>query len=262
LTLVAAAAFIAWAGGDAWKTKPYQQWDQKDIQQVLNDSPWVKVQSISVTWRTDAPPARPEAGGEPGEGGAGEGEEGGGGGGAGVGTKPTMGTPARSTPGGGSPEGGEGGGGGAPFASFIVRWNSAQTIREAIVRSALLANKISEADALKFVAQAPADIEIGVLGRDMTPFNDATEDDLKTKAYLEAKQSKQKVAPSRVEITKSPDKKRVIAVFFSFPRQAAANQSLISPKDKNAEFGCKIKGLDLKASFDIHKMATEKGSDL
>lgn len=262
VAFVTIAACLAWAGGDAWKNKPYRQWDQKDIQQVLNDSPWAKVQSVPVAWRRDATPAGLEAGGEPGESGGGEGGQSGGGGGGGA--RGSMGASPRPAGGSGSPEGGEGmsDGGGMPPASFIVRWNSAQTVREAIVRSALLDNKISEADAAKFVAEAQPQIEIAVLGRDMTPFNKTTEDDLKANAYLEVKPSKLKINPSQVMIKKSQDNQKVIAVFFAFPRQTAGSQSLITPKDKNVEFGCKMKVLDLKASFDLHKMVTEKGPDL
>ena len=35
-------ALLAWAGNDPWKSKPFQQWDQKDITQILQESPWAK----------------------------------------------------------------------------------------------------------------------------------------------------------------------------------------------------------------------------
>ena len=31
---------------DAWRAKDYKQWDSKDVDKILNDSPWVKVVQI------------------------------------------------------------------------------------------------------------------------------------------------------------------------------------------------------------------------
>ena len=35
---LAAAAFA----GDIWKEKPYETWDQKEVQKILFDSPWAQ----------------------------------------------------------------------------------------------------------------------------------------------------------------------------------------------------------------------------
>ena len=49
-----ATAAVAWAGGDVWKTKPYSQWDEKDIQTVLQTSPWAKLGlQASGAWHPD-----------------------------------------------------------------------------------------------------------------------------------------------------------------------------------------------------------------
>lgn len=154
------------------------------------------------------------------------------------------------------------GGQGLRMASFVIRWNSSKTVREALGRNAILSGKASEADVAKFVAQEPADFEIFVAGRDMSPFAGASEEELKAHAYLEAKQSKQKIAPANVTIQRSPDNKTVNFLVFSFARQAAANQPFITPKDKSVEFECRLKDLNLHTSFDLHKMVSEKGSDL
>lgn len=271
IAIVTSIACIAWAGNDPWKTKSYQQWDQKDVQQVLNASPWAKTQSVPASWRGGGAASgmggNDESGGYGARGqgaGAGEGAGAGGGTGAGGGAGAgggSMGAGDRRS-GGESPMDDAGGGQGQRYADFTVRWNSAQTIREALARNALLTNKIAEADAARFVAQEPAAYEIFVNGADMSPFTGATEEDLKANAFLDAKQSKQKVQPSQVTIERSPDKKKISFILFSFPRQAAANQPLITAKDKSVEFGCKLKNLELRASFDLHKMVNEKGQDL
>ena len=42
VTALLAAAAIAWAGGDPWKTKSVDQWTEKDITEILQTSPWAK----------------------------------------------------------------------------------------------------------------------------------------------------------------------------------------------------------------------------
>src|SRR5439155_24575028 len=44
--------FVAavWAGSEPWKGKPYQQWDDKDIERVFLDSPWSRTTTITRTW--------------------------------------------------------------------------------------------------------------------------------------------------------------------------------------------------------------------
>ena len=41
-TAILAAAAIAFAGGDVWKTKSMDQWTDKDIIEILTTSPWAK----------------------------------------------------------------------------------------------------------------------------------------------------------------------------------------------------------------------------
>jgi hypothetical protein len=264
MAILAIAATLAWAGGEVWKTKPYQQWDQKDIQEVLTQSPWVRVENVPATWR-GANLLQMTPGGENGQM---EGMPGGGGnegaGGAGNAAPGSMGESGRPDGGAGSPEesGGMDEGQGPRMASFVIRWNSAQTIREALARNALLNNKIAEADAVKYIGQTPADYQIFIGGQDLTPFSNVSEDELKAKAYLEAKQSKHKIVPASVVIERTPDKKKVAYVMFSFARPAAGDQSFVTPKDKNVEFSCKLKNIDLHANFDLRKMTNEKGTDL
>ena len=39
---ILATVAIAWAGGDPWKTKPVDHWTDKDVQDILQNSPWSK----------------------------------------------------------------------------------------------------------------------------------------------------------------------------------------------------------------------------
>src|SRR5579859_869603 len=41
---------LLWAGDKPWKSKPYKQWDNKDLQAIFTDSPWVQITTIQRTW--------------------------------------------------------------------------------------------------------------------------------------------------------------------------------------------------------------------
>lgn len=47
--LVFSFAGLAWAS-NTWESKPYTQWSQKDVWNVLNHSPWVQKTAVRVTW--------------------------------------------------------------------------------------------------------------------------------------------------------------------------------------------------------------------
>jgi hypothetical protein len=267
LGLLLTFVIAAWAGGDPWKTKPYQQWTMDDARQVLSDSPWARIQRVPMDWRSQndegsgksvfgrAPGTAMEAqaAGASNPGGAGAGASGPGGnydnGGLGGGPAPDYESPSMA----GTPEG---------QTLFIVRWSSSRTIREALVRESVITNQMSAADGEQYLAQPASDYEVTVVGPDMTPFGTASEAELKEKTFLESKQSKVKVNPTNVLIQRTADGHRVLAVIFSFSRKGANGQPLISADDSNVKFTCKPKNLDLESGFDLRKMTNGKGADL
>ena len=49
--LVLCLAASAWAD-DVWKSKPYEQWDAKDVETVMRHAPWAKVNiQAAGTWK-------------------------------------------------------------------------------------------------------------------------------------------------------------------------------------------------------------------
>jgi hypothetical protein len=58
-------AALAWAS-NPWDGKPYEQWTQKDVMQVLNNSPWAEMTKVKVTWK------QPSSGRAAGRGGSGQ----------------------------------------------------------------------------------------------------------------------------------------------------------------------------------------------
>lgn len=239
------------ASTEPWKEKPYQQWDKADLAIILSNSPWVKKVVVDVNWKPDpssgAQSSMPESdttaalrehmdiskGGMPD-------------------TAPpdrSMDTAASS-----------GGASVSPKASFYIRWYSSRVIREALTRQGVINGQISEADGEKLLAAPATDYEITVFGPDMTPFQNLSEDQLKSVSYLEAKQSKQKVAPVSVRLNKNP-RGRTSNLVFVFPKKTDSGADVASAQEKGLEFVCKLKGLDLRNTFDTRKMVDEKGAD-
>lgn len=254
---VLAIAALALAANDPWK-KPYQQWDQKDVQKVLSDSPWARTVQVDANWQkggsesSSGLPQGSSAGGPP------SGSSGGGG-------RPGMGGGG----GGSAPSGGGGMGGGGdtgmsstPQAQFTVRWASSRSIREALVRNAVLSGKIKQDDADKQLAQAPDSYQVLLSGQQMTPFQNAEEASIKERSTLTTKKGKQKIEASKVEFERSPDGKTIYSILISFPKKTATGESTIGADEKGAEFVSSVPGVNIKTSFDFSKMYDSQGRDL
>jgi hypothetical protein len=244
-------AGLAWPSNEPWKAKPYQQWDKADLALILNGSPWAKKVVVDVNWKRDAlsgsqnqMPATDQTGAlrqhmDISKGGM-----------------PDSAPPDRSM----DTASSSGGTSTPAKAAFIIRWYSSRVIREALAREAVVSGRISEAEGDKLLDEPVAGYEIIVFGPDMTPFQNLTEDQLKSASYLEGKQSKQKVAPSSVRANKGPDG-RTNSLAFLFPKKIDGGADVASAQEKAVEFVCKVKGLDLHNVFDITKMVDEKGQD-
>lgn len=255
---VLAIAALALAGSDPWKSKPYQQWDEKDVQKILTESPWARTVQVDANWQKggSAPPSGlpqgSSAGGPPSSGSGGGGRPGGMGGGGG------------SSPSGG---GGMGGGGDAgmpstPQAQFTVRWASSRSIREALVRNAVLGGKMKEDDGEKQLAQPVDTYQVLISGPQMTPFQNAEEASIKAASTLTTKKGKQKIEASKVEFERSPDGKTIYSIMVFFPRKTATGEATIGADEKGVEFACAGSGVNIKTSFDFSKMYDSQGRDL
>ena len=234
MLLVAAVATLAWAT-DVWKAKPYQQWDQKDVAKIMNDSPWAKTESVDANWLSGK-----------------------------MSSNPVMTRQGSSATVGGGAMGGPSGLGMTPHtqsAKFVARWVSALTMREAMARLAVLDGQLAQATAEKDLAQAPDAYQITLLGEDMTPFSKLDEAAIAKDSYIEMKKSKEKVAPASVKIARSADGSKVMFVVFSFPKTVHGKPT-IGPDEKGIDFACKVKDANLKFHFEPQKMDGKQGRDL
>lgn len=239
-------AGLAWASNQPWKTKPYQQWDKGDLELILYNSPWAEKVVVDVNWKRSSHaelPATPTSDAELYNRMTNQ-----------KGGMPDTSPPDRSMDSTASSSAN------LPQTLFYLRWYSSRVMREALAREAVLAGRISDAEAAKLLATPITDYEIIVFGPDMTPFQKLTEDQLKSASSLEGKQSKQKVAPVSVRANKGPDG-RTNSLVFLFPKQTAIGADVASTQEKGLEFVCKLKGLEIHNNFDVRKMVDEKGAD-
>jgi len=241
-------AAIVWAGGDPWKSKPYQQWDAKDVRKVLDGSPWVRSVQVEAPWiNGDADSGNGDSGApqtQPAPGSAGQGPRPGPGGGGGAGAAAAGAGPQTA------------------FATFVVRWTSSRTIREAVYRNAILAGQLKEDAAEEQLAQPVQSYEIVVAGPDMKPFQSVDEKILEHGAFLMDRKTRQKIMPVSVKIQNSEDGKKIQSVAFYFPKKSDSGISTIGADVKAVDFLCVVTNVKIEVSFDASKMSDTLGRDL
>lgn len=231
-------AGLAWAS-DPWKDKPYTQWSMKEVDKVMNDSPWSRMIHVATGFNMQGRMGAPSGAGSQSTGAPSMGQMSGG--------PPTQNSN-------GMPSGME------RTVAFEARWVSSLTMRQALARAEILDGKMSQADAERYLAKPPANYQIAVFGPNMSAFQGATEKSLTNESYLKAKKVKQKVAPVGVKLTKS-SAGNVQAITFEFPK-TVNGEPVIVPKEKGVDLVCKLKGLTLKFHFDPRKMKSKQGRDL
>ena len=227
-------AWLAWAGSDPWKSKPFQQWDQKDVTQILQESPWAKSGlQAAGSWRP-------------------------------VGQSTTEGQGAYS---GRSANNADGGAERTKDAMSGVRvyaayWWSSRTIRAATCRQAVLNGSMTEADAEKLVAQAPDEYEVRVRGNNMSIFEERGEKAFEDAAKLELKKTKVKLAPSHVTFERDPASEKVVSATFYFSKKDKSGNPTIVPDEKEADFNLRVGDAWVRTYFNPKQMVDSQGEDL
>jgi hypothetical protein len=236
LTLSAVFVGVKMWAGDPWKEKQYKNWDAQDVQKILTASPWSKPVEIERTKERKLDLEAPE--GAPKIKGAHENEE------EKEGGKIDEAQRRRGN------------------IKFLVRWISSRTLREASVRGQVLQGKIAEAQMDKYLPAPSDDYELALVGTDMNAFQNAQESALKSRSFLIAKRSKEKINASQVEIVTGGYGKRINAIIFHFPKTNATGQAAVSPEEKEIKFVTRAGSSEVKAVFDPQKIADMQGMDL
>lgn len=225
-------ATLVWAGGDPWKSKPFQQWTESDVAMIFQSSPWAR------------PATQPQGAWRP------------------LGSEGTSGsgiyTRSTAVADGGASKESEAAN---AAQTYNVLWWSARTIRAASLRRAVLHGTMSEADAEKALAVPVDDYQIFVSAKNMSIFEKRGEKAFENVANLESKRSKHKVSPSRVEFKLGPDD-HVVGVIFHFPKKEPNGEPLVANDEKEVNFFLQVGDSRVLSSFDPRKMVDSSGPDL
>jgi hypothetical protein len=243
LLLVLLATAIL-AGGEPWKTKPYTQWDEKDVAAVLQTSPWAKVNLPSPDALKTSNPVADNS--------ASTGAQG---------SMPGHSNPATATVPtqlGGAESGSPGPDAGAK--TYSIFWWSSRTIREAFARRAVLKGGMTQQNADKIVAASPESYQILVNSPGVSVFEDRGEDALKDAAFIELKKEKKKISPTSVVFQRSSGK--VVGVLFNFPKKDAGGEASIPADEKQIDFNLRINDAWLRTGFNLKQMTDMQGQDL
>ena len=244
VTALLAAAAIAWAGGDPWKTKSMDQWTDKDIIEILATSPWAKP-GVQPQGASTRPAGMTESTGSTGI----------------AGSKSDIShTAAGAAPGqNGASEKEDSAA--ANQATYSIFWWSSRTIRAASNRKGVLKGTMTEADAEEKVSNVPDEYMVLVQGTNMQIFQHRGEEAFEKAAFLQLKKTKEKVYPSKVGFLKTADGGVNGAVFY-FPKKGANGEPTIAPDEKEIDFYLQMGGAKLITYFDPRKMVDSKGEDL
>ncbi len=235
-------ATLLWAGDKPWKTKPYQQWDEKELQTILADSPWVRVTTIRRTW---VPVSEKDIPGDP-----------------------KINGGARQMPAGGGQVGRTGGGATTPVQAgegtsgelnVYIYWQSSRVMRAATAREAVLHGE--KVDVEKYASAPQSEYQIILRMEDMTPFVQHNEEFFQSSAFLQMKRGKSKISPSHVLYERN-QKGLIQDVIFFFPKTSPASLPAVSGDETDVQFSCKIADSTVRADFNPREMVDQSGPDL
>lgn len=218
------------AGGEKfWKTKPVAEWSRQETVRFLSESPWVHRGTIEL--------GTPQSGSSQDAGSAHEG----------LGQPRVRGGGAENAIAESSQEGRE--------WVYYVQWDSAQIVRDAMAHLRELSGK----------GEAPPEPDeesylVSVTGPDINKMmGGVTVEQLQAEGHLHAGGSKTKIHPTRVVIRKTADG-RIVSIEFTFPRMLYG-QPVIPEQVSFIRFYCKVKGVALRARFELPEMITANGLD-
>jgi hypothetical protein len=227
-------ATLLWAGDKAWKAKPYQQWNEKEIESILTDSPWVRVTPIQRSWvagpERDVAPHERSSGGVKGQ---------------------TPATSPAAAP--------VGAGEDMHEMNVQIYWQSSRVMRAATAREAVLHGEKVDVD--KYTSQPQDEYQIVVRMQDMTPFRQHDEKFFQDNAFLQMKKGKDKVSPTHVVYETNSAGLVQDAVFF-FPKTNSSDAATISADETEVQFSCKIADTTVRVGFKPRDMVDQSGPAL
>jgi len=239
LSVLLLATTLVWAGDKPWKSKPFQQWDEKELQIILTDSPWVRTTTIQRTW---FPVSEKD-----------------------VAPDPQISGGVRQMPSGGSQVGGiatapiRAGEGSLRELNVYIYWQSSRVMRAATARQAVLHGE--KVDLEKYASEPQSEYQIILRMEDMSPFVQHNEEFFQGNAFLQMKKGKSKISPSHV-VYEGNQKGQIQDAVFFFPKTGPSGAPAISGDETDVQFSCKIADSTLRADFKPREMVDQSGPAL
>lgn len=230
-----------------WQAKPFTDWSERDVQKMLQSSPWSKQFSVAM------------AGGSSGTA-SGKGRAGG--------MNTSNPTAQMSGPAGTADQGGlgryagskgdpgDGPGGSMPTVNLIVRWQSAMPVREALVKAKFKNEAGTSAEARKMI-EKPIEHYILAVGGVPRGALQGDADELKKQMLGAAMLTIKGREPIRPIDFMSEGTGRTTEVLFAFPKTAP-----ITEDDKEVEFNVKIGDFSIRQKFRLKDMVVNGKLDL
>jgi hypothetical protein len=227
-------ALSVWAA-DFWTAKPFTAWSDKEVQKMLEDSPWSAQVMVGGSVSMSSPTVG-SGGGRGGRGGGGGGDAGGGGDSAGAGA------------GGDAGAGGSGGGGGSRGATITLVWQSALPVKQALARRQYGAEAGTSPDAKARLERAEEFYMLTMIGIPAS-MRGATANDKKAALLaLTTVTAPGKPAIHATDMQVSSGRGPSILVFL-FPKTSA-----FTVDDKEVEFATKFDKTSVKRKFKLKAM--------
>ena len=226
---------LLWAADKPWKAKPYQQWNEKELEAILTDSPWVRVTPIQRSWRPgsvrDIAPQERSSGGVKGQ--------------------TSAGSPATTAP--------VGAGEDTQEMNVQIYWQSSRVMRAATARQAILHGEKVDVD--KYASEPQSEYQIVLRMEDMTPFQQHDEKFFQDNAFLQMKKSKDKISPTHVVYEKNSKGLVADAIFF-FAKTNSSGAPTVSADETDVQFSCKIADTTVRVGFKLRDMVDQSGPAL
>jgi hypothetical protein len=245
---VAAGTFaVSLLAADFWQAKPFTEWNDKDVQKMLQSSPWSKPFSVTLAGGGSGSTAGRRAG----NGNSGSGNP----------TAPMGGSAGTAEQSGlgrykGGDSGAEGGPGGVPTINMTVRWQSALPVREAIVKAKYGNEAGTSAEAKKALEEKVDHYILSVGGIPKTALQ-GDPDEVKKQMLAQATLVIRGRDPVKPVDFMTENVGRTTEVMFAFPKTTP-----ITEDDKEVEFSVRIGDFNVRQKFRLRDMLVNGKLDL
>jgi hypothetical protein len=143
--------------------------------------------------------------------------------------------------------------------ALAVRWESSLTIRQAKARKALLDGRATQEQIDDYMASAPSDFVVAVLGPAANGLLNLPREALRSAAYLQLQKGNKRWSSQEVKVLQQASGEPIVE--FHFPREVDRTP-LLDQSETKIGFIIKSPPLEAQADFDLRKMVRDGKPDL